>query len=199
MDCAVRSVTRVILHDVSSNRRQSEGALSVMSCPERALALAATDEDISCGPSASPSFLHILSDPRFLFVAFILLKNWHDFCGKWLLEVTSCHALDDCARLRVCLSSFYCSSFIVFISWIFLLLLIYCFYFLDLFIAHHLFVYLYLYLVSSFGLRSSCSPPVSFCRRARLLIRLGILPCCCTLPQPCSARSGHISLALVEF
>ena len=61
MDCAVRSVTRVILHDVSSNRRQSEGALSVMLCPERALALAATDEDISCGPSASPSsLLHLV-------------------------------------------------------------------------------------------------------------------------------------------
>ena len=84
-------------------------------------------------------------------------------------------------RLPSSISKFiYCSSFIVFISWIFLLLIIYSF----------------SVLISGFEPRSVAY--LYHCRRARLL-SLDILLICCTLPQPCSARSGHIALAIVRI
>ena len=125
-----------------------------------------------------------------------LIEERVRFCGVWPLEAISRHALDDALAFEYCLVHLllviYCSSFIV----RHLLLVIYCFYFLDLFIAHHLFLFLYLYLISSLGLRVA---HLYYCRRARLLVRLDILIFCCTLPQPCSARSGHISLLLVRI
>ena len=125
-----------------------------------------------------------------------LIEERARFCGVWPLEATSCHALDDVLAFEYFLVHLllviYCSSFIT----RHLLLVLYCVYFLDLFIAHHLFFVLYLYLVSSFGLRVA---HLYHYRRARLLVRLDILTFCCTLPQPCSARSGHISLPIVRI
>jgi len=138
-----------------------------MPCPERALVLVATDKDVSCGPSASPLFLHFpvrsifcssLQPGRSAGMILVASRHW-----RWL-HVT----------LLTMRSPVY-----------FLLLIIYSF----------------SVLVSRLESWSSCSPlvPLSSCTACHYRMRLDILDFCCTLPQPCSARSGHVFLAMVRI